>query len=548
MQSVLGADSVCASEGGNCSCQGTVTYGKRYVAKKPGPTTSSVLQMGSATKEKSASGIITCDSTNMGGDPIFGYDKHCICTPSLSSVTRCHAGNLTASECVMDSRFDVSGVPGSWICTGVGINLTLGVPAGGPKGKGLTFEVLLRHDNATTQRWGPITTTTQAHVEVPASLLDGRSHGHGEHRHELFTLEVFARDLLVTRPNQFQTKHYASANFSQLVYRITPPIEIELPQSLSTAKPSTGITVHAYDETHFTTRSQSWLHQGCLLPASLAALHPKTYHWTIRDISGFTHTTLNHTSSSSAFSMPKFALSPLHKYEVSLITGYKDLPFSEHVHTLSLSVLSAPLSVSIREGNNNFTIPFNPAQPSLTLNTATVDRDNAVKTYVWNVTDTNAQLILKGSLPALTLFSTNLTAEGAPYRVTVEVSKFLHDHPAQKASASTSIGFTKTMVPIVTITSDGTVVNPGSMISLQSTATLLGAPCVGCKYAWTSPHKSQLPAYEGTATCCITIPASSFAAGNYLFQLTVMSPAGQKGVTQVEITVNSPPLRWHPPY
>jgi hypothetical protein len=61
-----------------------VYYGKRFKSGKPGngaSITTLAEMKKTATKEKYASGSIKCDNGGMGGDPIHGYYKHCMCVP-----------------------------------------------------------------------------------------------------------------------------------------------------------------------------------------------------------------------------------------------------------------------------------------------------------------------------------------------------------------------------------------------------------------------------------------------------------------------------------
>jgi hypothetical protein len=88
--------SVCASEGGRCSCPGEVYYGRKYVEGKPGSgwTTSfdqlkasqySHIQHLPAVRRRRRQGPIECTNGGMGkfgGDPLPGYYKWCYCDPS----------------------------------------------------------------------------------------------------------------------------------------------------------------------------------------------------------------------------------------------------------------------------------------------------------------------------------------------------------------------------------------------------------------------------------------------------------------------------------
>jgi hypothetical protein len=116
MQSAVGADSVCASEGETCTCKGTVTYGKKFVSGKPGSgtTITRISQMGSATKTKAVSGSVKCDSNNLG-DPLSGYYKQCFCTPSTKD-TVCADGEGKTCACsgtVTYGKKFLSGKPGT---------------------------------------------------------------------------------------------------------------------------------------------------------------------------------------------------------------------------------------------------------------------------------------------------------------------------------------------------------------------------------------------------------------------------------------------------
>lgn len=74
--------SVCASgEGQTCQCTGTVYYGRKYVNGRPGggATTSLSQLKGSGFKSRSVSGQVSCSNGGMGGDPLYGYYKYCLC-------------------------------------------------------------------------------------------------------------------------------------------------------------------------------------------------------------------------------------------------------------------------------------------------------------------------------------------------------------------------------------------------------------------------------------------------------------------------------------
>lgn len=80
---------VCASEGGKCKCKGMVYYGKRFKSGKPGKGTqiTTLAEMKkTGYKEKYAAKEISCTSSPMGGDPLHGYYKQCMCIPGPPST------------------------------------------------------------------------------------------------------------------------------------------------------------------------------------------------------------------------------------------------------------------------------------------------------------------------------------------------------------------------------------------------------------------------------------------------------------------------------
>lgn len=83
------AVTVCAkAEGKTCSCAGTVLYGRKFVGGKPGTgvTTSLAQLKTTGYKEKHVSGSIQCSSGAMGGDPLSGYYKYCMCVPAQKTT------------------------------------------------------------------------------------------------------------------------------------------------------------------------------------------------------------------------------------------------------------------------------------------------------------------------------------------------------------------------------------------------------------------------------------------------------------------------------
>lgn len=82
--------SVCASgENQWCQCFGTVYYGRKFVNGRPGggaPTSLSQLRS-SGFKSRSVSGSVMCSNGGMGGDPLYGYYKYCMCEASSSGDT-----------------------------------------------------------------------------------------------------------------------------------------------------------------------------------------------------------------------------------------------------------------------------------------------------------------------------------------------------------------------------------------------------------------------------------------------------------------------------
>lgn len=82
--STLGPYRCTSGENKPCACNGTVIYGKKYVSGKPGHGALTTLQDILDTqkyKEKAANGSQLCGNGAMGGDPIWGYFKHCYCLP-----------------------------------------------------------------------------------------------------------------------------------------------------------------------------------------------------------------------------------------------------------------------------------------------------------------------------------------------------------------------------------------------------------------------------------------------------------------------------------
>lgn len=81
---------ICAeNDGDSCECDGKVYYGKKFMDGRPGggvkTTWEQMLFFGH--KVKDVNGRVTCNTRYMGGDPIWGYYKHCYCVTSLFSTT-----------------------------------------------------------------------------------------------------------------------------------------------------------------------------------------------------------------------------------------------------------------------------------------------------------------------------------------------------------------------------------------------------------------------------------------------------------------------------
>lgn len=118
-----GGLSVCASENQMCQCSGTVYYGRRYINGRPGSgTTTSLEQMRtSGFKSRSVSGSVSCSNGGMGGDPLSGFYKHCICDSgssndgTSSSASVCAQGEGANCQCdgtVYYGAKHVNGRPG----------------------------------------------------------------------------------------------------------------------------------------------------------------------------------------------------------------------------------------------------------------------------------------------------------------------------------------------------------------------------------------------------------------------------------------------------
>ena len=77
---LLGEGNICDDEA-SCSCTGTVFFGRKFVSGKPGSGATTSLDQLKTTgyKEKQATGSVECSSAAMGGDPLRGYYKYCIC-------------------------------------------------------------------------------------------------------------------------------------------------------------------------------------------------------------------------------------------------------------------------------------------------------------------------------------------------------------------------------------------------------------------------------------------------------------------------------------
>jgi len=114
----------CSEEGKKCACSGHVTFGRKFASGKPGSgainTFSQMLRIG---KNKiMVSGSIMCDNSAMGGDPVKGDKKLCMCTQKATTpkgmVT---AGNLcrSRSDCAGDSVCNGQNVLDPFKCTGV---------------------------------------------------------------------------------------------------------------------------------------------------------------------------------------------------------------------------------------------------------------------------------------------------------------------------------------------------------------------------------------------------------------------------------------------
>jgi len=79
-----GSTHVCADgESKMCTCQGTVTYGRKFQSGKPGAGAAANLAQMKASAYKELDGVagsVKCSNQDMGGDPLPGYYKQCLCT------------------------------------------------------------------------------------------------------------------------------------------------------------------------------------------------------------------------------------------------------------------------------------------------------------------------------------------------------------------------------------------------------------------------------------------------------------------------------------
>ena len=69
---------VCAKEDERCNCNAVVVYGKKYLDDGKTETSAPEL-MGKGCFHKVVFESVLCSSAEMGGDPIFGQEKHCYC-------------------------------------------------------------------------------------------------------------------------------------------------------------------------------------------------------------------------------------------------------------------------------------------------------------------------------------------------------------------------------------------------------------------------------------------------------------------------------------
>lgn len=101
---------LCANEGDNCKCNGTVYYGKRFKNHKPGhgAITSYDEMMQGNTSSRVVNGSISCNRAGFGNDPVPNYYKQCYCVSKVNNRTFALVGeNIYQVTKLGDNLFEV---------------------------------------------------------------------------------------------------------------------------------------------------------------------------------------------------------------------------------------------------------------------------------------------------------------------------------------------------------------------------------------------------------------------------------------------------------
>ena len=74
-----------------------MAFGRKFASGKPGSGTTTTIDQLKSTghKEKEVSGSVECSSSAMGGDPLGGYYKYCMCKSSGPCIDSRSRGLVT---------------------------------------------------------------------------------------------------------------------------------------------------------------------------------------------------------------------------------------------------------------------------------------------------------------------------------------------------------------------------------------------------------------------------------------------------------------------
>jgi dienelactone hydrolase len=179
--------------------------------------------------------------------------------------------------------------------------------------------------------------------------------------------------------------------------------------------------------------------------------------------------------------------------------------------------------------DKSITLPTN----SVTLIGSGSDSDGTISSYSWSKVSGGTASLSGTSTANLT--ASNLLEGEYVFRLTVKDNRGGTKTDDAKVIVSPAIG--SNVAPTVSAGSDRVISTPTSSISITATAT--DSDGTIAKYTWIK-LSGGTASLSGTSTATLT--ASSLAAGEYVFQITVMDDDGASKSDEVKVTVNKSPV------